>query len=103
MSVPFAKVPELGLELARLTRDMKTQEILVMLLSQQLEQAKMSDEARDFPTVQVLDRAVPAVRHSRPNLRYNLKVSGALSLVVGGLLAFFIEYLKKSSSWWRRT
>jgi len=103
LSVPFAKVPELGLELARLTRDMKTQEILVMLLSQQLEQAKMSDEARDFPTVQVLDRAVPAVRHSRPNLRYNLKVSGALSLVVGGLLAFFIEYLKKSSSWWRRT
>ena len=103
LSVPFAKVPELGLELARLTRDMKTQEILVMLLSQQLEQAKMSDEARDFPTVQVLDRAVPAVRHSRPNLRYNLKVSGALSLVVGGLLAFFIEFLKKSSSWWRRT
>ena len=102
LSVPFAKVPELGLELARLTRDMKTQEILVMLLSQQLEQAKMSDEARDFPTVQVLDRAVPAVRHSRPNLRYNLKVSGALSLVVGGLLAFFIEFLKKSSSWWRR-
>jgi len=96
-SVPFAKVPEIGLELARLTREAKVQETLVTLLSQQLEQAKLA-EARDFPTVQVLDRAVPAVRPSKPKLRLNLALSGALSLFVGVFLAFFAEYVRKIRS-----
>jgi outer membrane receptor protein involved in Fe transport len=49
--IPFAQVPELGLELARLMRDVKVQETVYTLLTQQLEQAK-SAEARDMPTVQ---------------------------------------------------
>ena len=47
-TVPFPKVPEVGLELARLTRDVKVQETLVSLLTQQLEQAKIA-EAKDMP------------------------------------------------------
>lgn len=91
--VPFAKVPEVGLELARLTRETKVQETLVGLLTQQLEQVKIA-EARDFPVVQVLDRAVPAVRHSKPRLRLNLALAGVTSLFLGVFLAFFLEYLK---------
>lgn len=92
-TVPFPKVPEVGLELARLTRDMKVQETLVTLLTQQIEQARMT-EARDLPIVQVLDRAVPAERHSKPRLRLNLAIAGVTSLFVGIFLAFFLEYLR---------
>jgi uncharacterized protein involved in exopolysaccharide biosynthesis len=90
--IPFAQVPELGLELARLTRDVKVQETVYSLLTQQLEQAKIA-EARDMPTVQALDRAVPADRKSKPKIKLNIAVAGITSLLVGALLAFFLEYL----------
>lgn len=45
-----------------------------------------------FPPVQVLDRAVPAERPSKPKIRLNMAVAGATSLLLGALLAFFLEY-----------
>jgi len=90
--IPFAQVPELGLELARLMRDVKVQETVYTLLTQQLEQAKIA-EARDTPTVQTLDKAVPADRKSKPKIRLNLAIAGITSLLTGVLLAFFLEYL----------
>ena len=93
IQLPFARMPEVGMELVRLTRDVKVQETLVTLLTQQLEQARLA-EARDTPVVQVLDRAVPAERHSKPRLRLNLTIAGVTSLFVGIFLAFFLEYLR---------
>jgi uncharacterized protein involved in exopolysaccharide biosynthesis len=90
--IPFAQVPELGIELARLMRDVKVQETVYSLLTQQLEQAKIA-EARDMPTVQALDSAVPADRKSKPKIKLNMAVAGVTSLCVGILLAFFLEYL----------
>ena len=89
-TVPFAKVPEIGLELARLTRDVKIQETLVALLTQNMEQARLV-EARDLPVAQVLDRAVPPDRHARPRLSVNLTIGGAIGLALGCLLAFVSE------------
>jgi tyrosine-protein kinase Etk/Wzc len=89
-TVPFAKVPELGLELARLTREVKVQETLVALLTQHVEQARLA-EAKDLPFAQVLDRAVPAERHSRPRLSVNLAIGGAIGFAAGCLLAFIGE------------
>lgn len=91
--VPFAKVPEVGLELARQTRDLKVQETLVTLLAQQLEQARIV-EAKDIPPVQVLDRAVPAERHSKPSLRFNLTVAGAASALGSLFLAFLLDHVR---------
>jgi tyrosine-protein kinase Etk/Wzc len=48
--IPFAQVPELGLQLARLMRDVKVQETVYTFLTQQLERAKIA-EARDMLTV----------------------------------------------------
>jgi tyrosine-protein kinase Etk/Wzc len=90
--IPFAQVPELGLELARLTREVKVQETVYTLLTQQLEQAKIA-EARDMPTVQTLDQAVPAERKSKPRIKLNIAIAGITSLLAGILLAFFLEYL----------
>jgi uncharacterized protein involved in exopolysaccharide biosynthesis len=92
--VPTVKVPELGIALARLTRDVKVQETLFTVLTQQFEQAKIA-EARDTPTVQVLDKAVPAERKSKPKTRQNMAIAGALSLFVGIFLAFFLEYVER--------
>ena len=89
-TVPFAKVPEVGLELVRLTRDVKIQEILVTLLTQQLEQARIA-EARDTPVVQVLDRAVPAERYTRPRAVLNGGLAAMVALVFGAFLAVVLE------------
>ncbi len=96
-SVPFSKVPEVGLELARYTRELKVQETLVTLLTQQLEQARIG-EAKDTPVVQVLDPATPASRHVRPSFVINLAVTGAAGLLAGTLLAFIIEGARRSRS-----
>ena len=58
-------VPELGVQYARLLREFKVQETLHELLTRQYEVAKIN-EARNSSTIQVLDRAVPADRKSKP-------------------------------------
>jgi capsule polysaccharide export protein KpsE/RkpR len=88
----FTSVPALGLEYARLMRGLKIQETLHAMLASQYEQAQLA-EARDTPTVQVLDRAKPPIRKIRPSIRLNMMVAGAVALLVGVLLAFFLEYL----------
>jgi uncharacterized protein involved in exopolysaccharide biosynthesis len=93
--VPFTKVPELGMELVRLTREVKFQETVYNLLTAQFEQAKIA-EARDTPTVQVLDRAVPAERKSKPKVKLNMAIAGALSLFVAIFLAFLLEYVERT-------
>jgi uncharacterized protein involved in exopolysaccharide biosynthesis len=95
-TVPFSRVPEVGLELARLTRDVKVQETLTTLLTQQVEQARIN-EARDLPVVQVLDQAVPAERPSKPRLGLNLAAAGVSSLLGSIILAFMVESLRNTS------
>ncbi|MBI4527083.1 MAG: hypothetical protein HY695_25080 [Deltaproteobacteria bacterium] len=92
-----ARVPQVGLQLARLTRDVKVQETVYTLLTQQLEQAKIA-EAQDTPVVQVLDRAVPAIRKSKPKTTLNMALAGAMSLFFGVFLAFCFEYVEKQRS-----
>jgi len=99
-TVPFAKVPEVGLELARLTRDVKIQETLVALLTQNMEQARLG-EARDLPVAQVLDRAVPPDHHARPRLSVNLAIGGAVGFALGCLLAFISEARSRARRQWR--
>lgn len=89
--VPFARVPRVGLDLARLTREAKVQQTVFELLTQQYEQVKIA-EARDSPIVQVLDRAVPAEWKSKPKTTLNMALAGALSLFAAIFLAFFLEY-----------
>jgi uncharacterized protein involved in exopolysaccharide biosynthesis len=61
----LATIPELQGELLRLIRDTKVYEQLYLLLTAELEQARIR-ETMNTPTVQLLDRAVPPERHSRP-------------------------------------
>ena len=90
----ITNVPALALEYGRLARDLKIQETLYALLISQYEQAKLT-EARDTPTVQVLDPAVPAERKSKPSIRNNMLIAGMLSLLLSIFWAFFREALNR--------
>ncbi|PYN33510.1 MAG: hypothetical protein DME01_18570 [Candidatus Rokuibacteriota bacterium] len=92
-TVPFSRVPEIGLELARLMRDVKIQETLVGLLAQQVEQTKIS-AADDTPVVQILDQAVPAVRPSKPRPGRNTLIAATVGLLLGVFVAFLIENIR---------
>jgi uncharacterized protein involved in exopolysaccharide biosynthesis len=92
--IPFSKTPRLGLDLTRLMRDLKIQETVFELLTQQYEQAKIS-EARDTPSVQILDTAVSSAKKCKPKIRVNMMLAGTLSLFIGVFMAFFLEYLKR--------
>jgi uncharacterized protein involved in exopolysaccharide biosynthesis len=93
-SVPFAELPGVGLELARLTREARIQEEVYGLLTQRYEQARIA-EVKDTPTVQVLDRAKPPERRSFPQRKRMVVIAGILSLFVGTMMAFFFEYVEQ--------
>lgn len=46
-------------------------------------------------TIQVVDRAVPAERKSRPKIALNMMLAGVTSGFIGVFIAFFMEYLSK--------
>ena len=81
-------LPETGLDLARLIRDVKTLEQVYVLLTAQHEEARIT-EARDVPTVEKLDVATPPERKSRPRRGVMILVAavlGAAAAVTWALL-----------------
>lgn len=90
-SVSLDSLPSTAAEYLRRYRDYRVYEESYLLLYQQLEYARVL-EARDTPTVTVLDMAVPPERRSFP--RRFLIVLGvfAASLAFGVAFAFTAEY-----------
>lgn len=80
-------VPDLALQYGRLLRELKVQETLYALLTSQYEQAKIT-EARDTPTVQVLDPPVPADKQSRPRPVFNALLAGLVGLCLAIILCY---------------
>jgi tyrosine-protein kinase Etk/Wzc len=95
LDVPFSEVPALSLELARLVREVKIQSGIFELLTNQYEQYKIQ-ETRDTPTIQVLDKAIPPERRSKPKRTFLVGLAGVLSLVSSMIFVFGLEYFKKS-------
>ncbi len=83
-------VPDLALQYGRLLRELKVQETLYALLTSQYEQAKIT-EARDTPTVQVLDPPVPADKQIKPRVIFNTAVAGLLGACIAIVLAYGLE------------
>ena len=93
----ITSVPALALEYGRLTRDLKVHETLYALLIAQYEQAKLA-EARDTPTVQVLDPAIPAERKSRPKIALNVLIAAIFSLLIAIFWAFVREAMDRRNA-----
>ncbi len=82
----FNQAPELGVMYVRLTRRMEAESLLYQFLTQQYEQAKVQ-EAKDTPTVQVLDRAVVPMRKSKPS---RMMIVLASVFLAGAIQVFYI-------------
>ncbi len=90
----FEEQTSLELDVLRLQRRVKIEELVHGMLVGMLESAKLA-EAREMPTIQVMDRALPPSYHSKPATPFNMLVAGALSLVLGIFLAVFLNYLER--------
>ncbi len=94
---PLQRLPDLMHEYAALTLEMQVREQILAFLDAKLEEAKYG-EARNTPTLQVLDLATPPHTRSFPR-RGILTVAGAgTALVLLTLLAFVLEAWQKGSA-----
>ncbi|MFQ5640177.1 MAG: GNVR domain-containing protein, partial [bacterium] len=89
--IPFADVPRVGLKLAELIRETKVQETVWQLLNQHYYNAKIQ-EARDTPTVQVLDEAFPPERKTKPRRKLVVLIAAFLTFSLSIFWAFVLEY-----------
>lgn len=92
--VAFSDVPELGMQLSKLLRNVKIKNEVYLLLQQQFYKEKIQ-ENRDVPTIDVLDEAIPPTIQSSPRLIYNTSVGSIFVLFVVSL--FFVIKEKKIS------
>jgi len=61
----FSDVPHLGKKFIRVKRELEVQNLIYEFITQEFERAKI-EEARDTPTVQVIDIAIPPIKKHRP-------------------------------------
>ena len=102
--IPFSEVPEVGTQLAKLLRELKVQETVWELLNQQYYQAKIQ-EARDTPTIQVLDEAVPPETRSKPKRKLLVLVGAFLTFIFSVFFAYaaeFFDRLKQDKSSYKK-
>lgn len=91
--IPFKKTPDLALKYYRFYRDVQINGKILEFLVPQLEQAKIQ-EARDTPTILLLDNATPANKHSSPKKLIISLIIGFITFII--CLMFFIgrEFLR---------
>ncbi len=92
--IPFTEIPGIGLEYARLFREVEVQNKLFGFLIQQYEQAKIM-EAKNIPTVQVLDQAVPPVRKAKPKRLFIMLGAGLVSLFLSLAFVLLVEHIQR--------
>ena len=91
--VPFLKVPDMAVQIAELKRDVQVQESVWELLNRQYYQAKI-EEARNTPSIQVLDPAVPPPFRSAPQRKFIVITLGLLGFVFSIFYALTDHYVK---------
>ncbi len=90
VDLPASEIPRLQVRLAEFERDLQAQMLLQAYLNQQYYQAKIQ-EARDAPTVQVLDAAIPPVERASPKRKLMLIGAIVSGAIIGVLAAAIIE------------
>src|SRR5262249_24356551 len=86
----LARLPQTGMELGRLLRDVKVEEQLYIMLTAQYEDARIT-EARDVATVDLLDVAAPPEHKSRPHPLQMIGVAFLFSLAAGAVYVLLTD------------
>jgi uncharacterized protein involved in exopolysaccharide biosynthesis len=92
--VSLGQAAEGALEYVQRVREVKYHETLYELLARQYEGARI-DEAKDAALVQVLDRAVPPERKSKPRRTQIILLVGVSSVLLALLCVVLVEYLNR--------
>lgn len=87
--IPFKKTPDLAMDYYRYYRNVQVNSKVVEFLVPQYEQAKLQ-EAKDTPTLLVLDKAVPAARHYKPK---KATIALFMGLLIFGLVVAFLAFI----------
>ncbi len=93
--IPFRDAPDLSLEFVRLYRDVQINQKIVEFLVPQFEQAKIQ-EAKDTPTILVLDAAKPAPFPIKPKKTLITIVMGSIAFLSCFLFVLIKETLSRS-------
>jgi len=91
----FDEAPGIGLQYARLFREVEIQQRLLEILLPLFEQAKI-EEQRDTPTLLVLDQGVPAVKPSKPRRLLTTFFATFASFFVAVFLVFIFDYYRRT-------
>jgi capsule polysaccharide export protein KpsE/RkpR len=81
IDIPVGKLPEAGIEYVRARRELKLQETLLESMVRQYEAAKL-DEAKEGPTLQTVDVAIPPDHKSKPSVSLVTLAALAFALIV---------------------
>ncbi|MEW6196967.1 MAG: Wzz/FepE/Etk N-terminal domain-containing protein [Bacteroidota bacterium] len=92
--IPFKQAPELGNEYLKIYRNLEIQYKILEFVQPLYEQARV-EEARNTPSVLVLDKAGPADRKAKPKGSIYASISFVVSSILGLLIVFFREFLSK--------
>jgi len=98
--ISLQDAPDLAIQYLRLFREVKLQETIMEFLLPQYEQAKIQ-EAKDTPTVQVLDPAKAPIKRKSPKRMIIVLVTGFFSFLLFCFAAYIslnLEKLKQTDS-----
>lgn len=91
--IPFKQAPELGNEYLKIYRNLEIQYKILEFVQPLYEQAKV-EEARNTPSVLVLDYAGPAERKSKPKVLLYLLLSFVISFSISMIAVMSLEAVK---------
>ena len=91
------KTPNTSLQYLDALRNLKYQEALWEILARQFEMAKL-DEAKDYPLIQILDKATPPEKKSKPKRSLIVLLATLVAFFLAVIWAFISEALARSGS-----
>lgn len=89
------RTPNTSLHYLDAVRNLKYQEAVWEILAKQFEMAKM-DEAKDYPLIQILDKALPPERKSKPKRALIVILVALVAFMLAVIWAFIRESLVRT-------
>ncbi|MCL2064913.1 MAG: polysaccharide biosynthesis tyrosine autokinase [Candidatus Cloacimonetes bacterium] len=83
-------LPDTEMELARLQRNYRIDEQIFSLLAENLEDARVAEQAR-MGNLRIIDRAIIPTLPVRPNKRLNLLIGGMLGIIIAVSVALILH------------
>lgn len=96
--IPFKEAPDLALEFLRLYREVQIDQKIVEFLVPQYEQAKIQ-EAKDTPTLLVLDKGNPSVYPYKPKKKLVTVAAGLITAIMCCAFAIGVHILRTRRTW----